>query len=97
MRERLDSIFAVDRFPEGDAGQPTRISVTDLREEIAQGQSVARYTLNGLVDGEWRELSSGTTIGYSKLDRIGPVTVSGVRLTIEEAIGEPGPVNIALF
>jgi len=97
MRERLDAIFALDRFPYVDSGRPTEISVADLREDIANGQSVARYTLNGMVDGEWRELSRGTTIGYRKLDRIGPVTVSGVRLSIEEAIGEPDAVKIALF
>ena len=54
--------------------------------------------------GEGRDLcisllgaTRGTTIGYRKLDRFEPVSVSAVRLTIEEAIGDPGPVEIALY
>jgi alpha-L-fucosidase len=97
MRRRLDEIFAEDRFPLVNAGNQTPVSVADLREDIAHGQSVARYTLSGLVDGSWRELSRGTTIGYRKLDRIDPVRVSAVRLTIEDAVGEAGPVKIALY
>ena len=97
MRTRLDYIFAEDRFAAVDAGQPTTISVVDLREEITSGQSVARYTVNGMVEGTWRVLSHGTTIGYRKLDRIDPVTVTAVRLTIDEAVGDPGNVRLALY
>ena len=97
MRERLDTLFGVDRFPEVDAGEPVEVSIADLREDIVNGQSVARYTLSGRVDGRWRDLSSGTTIGYRKLDHIEPVTVTEVQLAIEDAVGEPGPVSIALY
>jgi hypothetical protein len=57
---------------------------------------VARYALHGLAGGAWQVLSQGTTIGYRKLDRFQPVEVSGVRLEIEEAVGEAGPVRVAL-
>jgi alpha-L-fucosidase len=97
MRARLDALFAEDRFPEVEAGRPATVSVADLREDITKGQSVAGYTLSGLVDGSWRELSRGTTIGYKKLDRFDGVTVSAVRLEVEEAVREPGPVSIALY
>ncbi|NIM50789.1 MAG: alpha-L-fucosidase [Gemmatimonadales bacterium] len=97
MRARLDTIFARNRFAEVNAGQAATISVADLREDIVHGQSVARYSLHGLVAGTWRVLSRGTTIGYRKLDRFESVSVSAVRLTIEEALGESGPVRAALY
>ena len=97
MRARLDAIFAEDRFPDVDAGRPAIVSVADLREDITKGQSVARYALSGFVDGFWRELSRGTTIGYRKLDRFDEVTLTAVRLDMEEAVGEPGHVSIALY
>jgi len=97
MRARLDTIFAEDRFPEVDAGNSATVSVAALREDITLGQSVARYTLKGLVEGSWRELSSGTTIGYKKLDRFDAATISAVRLAVEETVGEPGPMSIALY
>lgn len=97
MRARLDALFAEDRLPAAEGGRTATVSVADLREEIAHGQFVARYTLEGRVEGSWRPLSRGSTIGHRKLDRFEPAAVSAVRLTIEEAFGEPGPVRIALF
>jgi alpha-L-fucosidase len=58
---------------------------------------VARYVLEGWVGGTWRVLSRGTTIGYRKLDRFEPVSVSGIRLRVDEAVGEAGPVRVALY
>ncbi|MGD2135800.1 MAG: alpha-L-fucosidase [Gemmatimonadales bacterium] len=97
MRRRLDDLFAEDRIPELDAGRPVTVSIADLRENITHGQAVARYVLHGMVDGAWRVLARGTTIGYRKLDRFEPVTVSAVRLTIEQTVGEARPVHVALY
>ena len=97
MRARLDALFAHDRAPDVAAGGAATISLAALSEDITHGQSVARYALHGLVDGMWRVLSRGTTIGYKKLDTFEPVTVSAVRLAIEKSVGPVGPVPAALF
>jgi alpha-L-fucosidase len=96
MRTRLDTLFAQDLSSQVRAGREATVAIADLGENIAQGQSVARYALHGLAAGAWQVLSQGTTIGYRKLDRFQPVEVSGVRLEIEEAVGEAGPVRVAL-
>jgi len=69
----------------------------DLQEDIWQGQRVARYAVDGLVDGAWQPMSRGSTIGYRKLDRVSPVRVAGVRLRIEDAIESPLSVRIRLY
>jgi alpha-L-fucosidase len=97
MRTRLDALFARDLSPQVRAGREATISIAGLQEDIAQGQSAARYTLHGLVAGSWRVLSQGTTIGYRKLDRFQPVKASGVRLEIQETVGPALPVRIALY
>ena len=73
------------------------VSIADLREDIARGQSVAAYRLEGRVEGTWRVLSRGTTIGHRKLDRFAPVTITGARLTIEDAVGPVGTGPVRLF
>src|SRR5690606_13490624 len=89
LRERLDALFAEDlaagarvawratgattAVAELDLGRAVRAGIADLREDIAHGQCVARYTLEGLGDGGWTTLSRGTTIGHRKLDRFPPV------------------------
>jgi alpha-L-fucosidase len=97
MRELLDVTFAEDLRPRVEQGRPVAVTLADLREDITLGQAVARYTLEGLVDGQWRDLSRGETIGYRKLDRLEPVTVSGVRVRVDEAVGEVGPITVGLY
>jgi len=58
---------------------------------------VARYRLEGLEAAGWRTLSTGTTIGYRKLDRFEPRPVSRVRLRVEDALDQPAPVRIGLY
>jgi alpha-L-fucosidase len=93
MHDRLTHLFAEDVSER----LPTTIATADLREDITRGQMVARYTLEGRVNGAWRALSRGTTIGYRKLDRFEPVRVEAVRVNVEESVGEAGPIAIRLF
>ena len=97
MRRQLDTLFADDRSAAVRAGRDATVSIADLHEDIARGQSVSRYELSGLAGGAWRVLTRGTTIGHRKLDRFAPVSVSGVRLTVQESVGEAGPVTVRLY
>lgn len=113
MRARLDALFADDlaqgaeprwRMTSATAAEgvlelprAARVGVIDLREDIRQGQRVARYRVDGMVDGTWRELSRGTTIGYRKLDRITPTALAAVRMHVEDAVETPLPVAVGLF
>jgi alpha-L-fucosidase len=78
-------------------GKPVAISVARLEEDIARGQSVARYAIYGAANGKWHELSRGSTIGYAKLDRFGPAAVERVRLAIEDSAGPPGEITLRLY
>jgi alpha-L-fucosidase len=80
-----------------DLGQPTTIRIARLEEDITRGQCVARYTLYGAADAEWRVLSRGTTIGYAKMDRFAPVTVRQVRLVIDDAVTKPEFIRVKLY
>lgn len=75
------------------------ISVAELREDIAQGQSVASYRLEHRASSTdpWQPFSAGTTIGHCKLDRLQPLTVREVRLTILDAMIWPRPVSVRLY
>ncbi|MFI5311507.1 MAG: alpha-L-fucosidase [Gemmatimonadales bacterium] len=113
MRERLDALFrdnlaaghrgerrttgARTGITDIDLGRSAPVGIVDLREDIAFGQAVARYSVEGSDGGAWRTLSRGTTIGCRKLDRFQPVRVRRVRLVIEEAVAPPLPVKIALY
>jgi len=111
--ERLDTLFARDVASnarrtwrvtgprsaelELDLGTSALVGVTRLQEDITKGQSVAKYTIFGSTDNAWRELARGTTIGYTKLDRVAPTTIRRVKVVIEDAVATPEPVALKVF
>jgi len=95
---RSTAVIAPGRFEvQLDFGRAVPVEVVRLEEDIAQGQSVARYTLHGAANGDWRVLSQGSTIGYTKLDRFEPVLVRRVRLAFEDAAGTPQDITVRLY
>jgi alpha-L-fucosidase len=94
MRRSLDTTFANDL---SGTSSPMSVSIADLSEDITKGQVVSRYIVEGLTDAGWTQLSTGTTIGYRKLDRFAPVTVRGVRVRVLDSL-EPSPsVRLRVF
>jgi len=68
-----------------DLGCPVSFNVTRVEEAIALGQRVEAYRIEAFTDGAWKAIAKGTTIGRKKLDRVGPVSATRVRLVIEKA------------
>jgi len=113
MRAKLEALFAIDlaagrrvqwRRTSARSGvasvqlaAPVTVAVLDLRERIADGQRVAGYAVEGRVEGAWRELSHGSTIGYRRLTRWDPVTLDAIRVTVTDAAEPPLPLEIRLF
>ena len=66
-----------------------RFNVVSLSEDISRGQRVAEFAVDALVEGEWKEIAHGTTIGYKRLLKV-PVTDSGnVRVRVLKSYGKP--------
>jgi alpha-L-fucosidase len=113
MREALDSLFAENvaagaararslvgprrALQELDLGAERQVGISDLREDIRRGQSIRGYRLEAWLEGEWRVLTRGQTVGYRKLDRFQPVRVRRLRLWLEDLRGDPPEVDVGLY
>jgi alpha-L-fucosidase len=113
MRARLDARFAtdvtiggerryhVDRLPraiqEVRFHQAATVQTIDLAEQIAEGQRVAAFVVEGFDGSDWQELHRGTTIGYRRLIRIAPRSLAGLRVRVEDALEPPIPLHIRAF
>lgn len=75
----------------------TTVDHTISMEDIAFGERVRNYAVEGLVEGRWRELVRGTAIGHKKIDFFPPVTVGALRLRTIESAGEPLIRRLAAF
>jgi alpha-L-fucosidase len=83
-----------------DFGRDVTIGIADLRVDVAHGQVVARYALEGASSPsstDWRPISSGTTIGFRKLDRFEPTRFRKLRLTLETVGPLARPVQLRVY
>lgn len=59
------------------------VNVFLVGEEIRKGQRVEEFTVEGMFNGEWKELGKGTTVGYKRLLRFDECQPEKIRLTID--------------
>jgi alpha-L-fucosidase len=59
--------------------ETTAIDRAIIMEDIAQGERVRSYVLEGLSSGHWTELCRGSAVGHKKIDRFQAVRVTAVR------------------
>ena len=78
------------------AGEKT-FDVLSLQEEIRVGQRVEEFTLEYDDHGQWKEIATGTTIGYKRLLHFPPVTARSVRLRILSSRLNPTIAEFGLF
>ena len=58
-------------------------------EEIAHGERVRSYRLEGYASGRWSELATGSAIGHKKIDFFPRQPLERVRLTVLDSGGQP--------
>jgi alpha-L-fucosidase len=68
--------------------QAAAFNVVMLREDVARGQHVEAFAVEAEIDGQWREIAKGTTIGYRRLLRIADTTARRIRIRIVKSRGE---------
>jgi alpha-L-fucosidase len=77
--------------------QPTTVDHVITMEDIAHGERVREYVLEGRVGGEWKELCRGSSIGYKKIDAFEPAEVSRIRWRALHAAAEPQIRKLAAY
>ena len=77
--------------------KPVQVAGVRLEEDIEHGQSVARFSVLGEGPGGWHELARGATIGYARIERFTPFTISAIRVVIEESIAPVAMRAVRVF
>lgn len=68
-----------------------------LQEYIPEGQRVKAFRIEYFEDGNWKEMTRGTTIGYKRILRFPPITTQKLRITIEHAIAPVMITKVAAY
>jgi alpha-L-fucosidase len=79
--------------------RPQRIDHVVLQEQIAKGERVRDYTVEGLTGGvdTWKELARGQSIGQKWIHRFAPIEVAKIRLRVKSSTAEPQIGRMACF
>jgi alpha-L-fucosidase len=80
-----------------DFGHPVVFNCFMAQEYIRLGQRVKAFTVEGMVDGSWKELARGTTIGYRRILRFPAVRATRLRLHITDSKACPVISNVGVF
>ncbi len=68
---------------------PTKVGIVRIEEYIKLGQRVAKFHVDALVDGEWKRVTEGTTIGARRILRFDGVSATAIRVVIDDALAAP--------
>jgi alpha-L-fucosidase len=80
-----------------DFGKPVVFNCWMAQEYIRLGQRVRSFTVEAMVEGKWRELAKGTTIGYRRILRFPAVRSAQLRFTITGAKACPVISHVGVF
>ena len=80
-----------------DLGENKKFDVVSIEETIRLGQRIKEYKIEVLVDGEWKQVDSGTTIGAKRLARFPAVTANKVRITVATTDSQPLISSVGVF
>lgn len=80
-----------------DLGKQTVFNRFLVQEYIRLGQRVKAFKVEALVNGEWKELAKGTTIGYKRILLFPTVKANQVRFTITDSKSNPVISNVGFY
>ena len=80
-----------------DLQMPTLFNRFLVQEYIRLGQRVKGFTVEALIDGNWKEIARGSTIGYKRILRFPSVKATKVRFTITDSKSSPVISNIGIY
>lgn len=80
-----------------DFGKPTLFNRFLAQEYIRLGQRVKSFSIEACVDGEWKEVARGTTVGYKRIVRFPAVSATKLRFNITASRSSPVISNIGVY
>ncbi|MHC1776635.1 MAG: alpha-L-fucosidase [Lentimicrobium sp.] len=67
-----------------DFNLPVNVDHLIIQEDIAFGERVRRYIIEGRTDGDWFHITSGISIGHKRIEQFITVNVKQIRLRVIE-------------
>lgn len=80
-----------------DLGQQRTVKYLILQEYIKLGQRIKSFTVDAWINGAWKSIGSGTTIGYKRILKFEPTETGKLRINIKGSKACPLISNIEVY
>ncbi len=81
-----------------DLGSNQPISYVSIQEYIKLGQRIKSFTVEAFIDGNWKQIAEGTTIGHKRILALeSPLETNKIRVNIKDSKACPTISNIEVF
>jgi len=74
-----------------------KLNTIELMEDIAGGERVREYEVDAWLDGAWKQVCKGISVGHKRIQQFDTVTTNKLRLTIKVSHGIPVLKDFAAF
>ena len=74
-----------------------KINLVVLREDIAKGERIRKFVLEGKTEKGWQKIFEGSCIGHKFIHQFDEMEVEAVRLIILESKGEPQLSEVSVY
>lgn len=77
--------------------QAQEINTCIIQENISRGERIRRYQVEARIDGKWKMVCNGQSVGHKRIEHFPAVRTSALRLTVKECIAQPDIMNFSVF
>jgi alpha-L-fucosidase len=62
-------------------------------EDLQDGQKIGNYIIEAEIEGQWRVIVEGQTVGHKRIDQFQPVTATALRFTVTKSVVQPAVIR----
>ena len=85
----LDSINGLGNQHTISFKKPTKINEIEISEDIAKGENIQSYRVEGLQKGKWKQIAEGISVGHKRIQQFNELEVEACRLIIMQSSKTP--------
>ena len=76
---------------------PVNVNTVVLMEDIAHGENIRKYAVDALVDGLWKPVCDGISVGHKRVQKFNTVSTAKLRLKVLNSSQKPSLRQFAAY
>lgn len=68
-----------------------------IQENIKEGERIRQYKIEAKVDGKWKTVCTGESVGHKRIEKFDPIETGLLRLTVINSIAQPDITDFSAY